>query len=720
MVASVGMTNTTIARYLLGVGSLAVVCGSLAVASVAIRRRYFGDWDGALARLTEAVIGLALLIAILELLGAVGLFRLGPIVATSLAVGVVSVRSTRGAGATERAPRTTTRLIALTSGLAVLTAATVFAEWASPTLQAYDVGMLGVDSLWYHLPWAASFAQTGYVTPLRFTDVDALTAFYPATAELLHGLGIVVLSRDTLSPALNLMWLGLVLVAAWCIGRPRGLGLASVLGAAVVMATPMMHFSQPGSAANDIVGIFFLMAAAALFVNGERRRGALALGGLAAGLAIAVKLTLVGPALALTLCVIAGAPRRARRATAAPWLGALVLASAFWYFRNLIAVGNPLPWRSFGILPAPPQRLLEHTALAVSHYLNNGGAWSHYFRPGLASGLGGWWYLMIGAAVIGPLLCLLPGASRRVRVLGIASLLSLGAYLVTPDTAAGPPGDPSGFATNLRYIAPALTLSLAVLPLAPPFAGTRRRALVVLALATLLVATSSQWTLWPARHLDAAVGIGLVFLLLVAALLAIRERSRRGAAPLRTLRTLSVAARGAIVLGALALAGGATAGAYVWQRHYLRGRYAFRPNVSQLAQVWAFFRTVHNARVGLVGTYGGFFAYPLYGLDDSDRVTYIAHRGPHGSFTPITSCPQWRAAVNAGDFRYLVSTPGRNPWHPATLYSSPEAGWTRSDPAAHVVLRRNALGQQIVVYELRGRLAPSGCLAGPVSRTPSA
>jgi hypothetical protein len=711
------MINVAVARYLLGVGSLAVICCSLAVASVAIRQRHFGEWDGALARLTEAVIGLALLIAILELLGAIGLFRLGPIVATSLAVGVVGVRGTRGARATALAPRPRTRLTLLTSGLAVLTAAGVFAQWASPTLQAYDVGMLGFDSLWYHLPWAASFAQTGYVTPLRFTDVDALTAFYPATAELLHGLGIAALSRDTLSPALNSMWLVLVLVAAWCIGRPRGLGLASVLGAAVVMATPMMHFSQPGSAANDIVGIFFLMAAAALYVNGERRCAALALGGLAAGLAIAVKLTLVGPALALTLGVIAGAPRGARRATATPWVGCLVLASAFWYLRNLIAVGNPLPWRSFGILPAPPQRLLEHTALAVSHYLDNGNAWSHYFQPGLASGLGGWWYLMIAAAVIGPLLCLLSGASRTVRVLGIASLLSLGAYIVTPDTAAGPPGAPSGFVVNLRYIAPALTLSLAVLPLAPAFAAKRRQVLVVVGLGALLVATSSQRSLWPASHLDAAVGIGLVFLLSGAVLLALRGRRRRGAAPLRT---LSVAARAAIVLGVLALAGGATAGAYVWQRHYLRGRYAFRPNVSQLAQVWAFFRTVHSARVGLVGTYGGFFAYPLYGLDESDRITYIAHHGPHGAFTPITSCAQWRAAVNAGDFRYLVTTPGRNPWHPATLYFSPEAGWTMSDPAAQVVLRRDALGQQIVVFKLRGRLDPSGCPGGPVSRSPSA
>ena len=62
--------------------------GSLAVAAVAVRRRWLGDWTGAPARLAEAVIGLALLVGILELLGAVGLFELGPIVIACALAGV--------------------------------------------------------------------------------------------------------------------------------------------------------------------------------------------------------------------------------------------------------------------------------------------------------------------------------------------------------------------------------------------------------------------------------------------------------------------------------------------------------------------------------------------------------------------------------------------------------------------------------------------------------
>ena len=100
------------------------------------------------------------------------------------------------------------------------------------------------------------------------------------------------------------------------------------------------------------------------------------------------------------------------------------------------------------------------------------------------------------------------------------------------------------------------------------------------------------------------------------------------------------------------------------QGHYLRGRYAYQPGVSYLAKVWALFRTVHDARVGVVGTFGGFFSYPLYGLDLSNHVTYVAQRGPNGSFTPIATCARWRSQVNADHLKYLITTPARDPWHP--------------------------------------------------------
>jgi hypothetical protein len=158
----------------------------------------------------------------------------------------------------------------------------------------------------------------------------------------------VLLGRDTLSPGLNLLWLALTFLAAYCIGRPRGVGSAAVIGAALAMGTTMVDYSQAGSAANDVVGVFFLLAAVALLMREAERPAARVLAAVAAGLAVGVKLTLLAPILALTVGVVAIAPRGRRLGTAALWFAPLILAGGFWYARNLIAVGNPLPWTSLG------------------------------------------------------------------------------------------------------------------------------------------------------------------------------------------------------------------------------------------------------------------------------------------------------------------------------------------------------------------------------------
>ncbi len=679
--------NATIARYVLGVASLLVIVASLAAAAVALRRRFLGTWAGPVARLAEIVIALALLEAILEVLGTVGLFRLVPVVVVSALVGVALWRRFRVSGR-----RSGVRRGPLWAALgACVVGAAVVAEYASPALQAYDVGVHVLDSIWYHLPLAASFAQSGHITPLRL-DVEFLTGFYPSGSELLHGLGIVLLARDTLTPVLNLLAVGPLLIAAWCIGQRREAGLASVCGVALVLATPMMVFSQAGSADNDVIGVMFLLAAAAFLLWSEEQPAALVLAAVSAGLAVSIRLTLLAPVFGLTVGVLVIAPAGRRRQVAALWLGPLVVAGGYWFARNLIAVGNPVPFANIGILPSPAPPLQAHTGFALAHYLGDGSAWNHYWQPALASGLGSWWWAIVAAAVIGPLLCLLPGAGARVRMLALVALFSLAAYLVTPESAMGPDGHPVGIAYNLRYAAPGLGLAFAVLPLAPACAGVRRQLGLLAGLLAVLVVTVAEPRLWPDRHVAAALGVGL-FVLAVGLAVRFRRRFPR-----------AVALAGA----ALLLTAGAAAG-YAWQGHYLRGRYAFRPRVSQLAHLWAWFRGVHHARVGVVGTYGGFFSYPLFGVGDSNAVQYVAHRGPHGSFTPITSCPVWRATVNSLHLRYLVTTPARDPFRPKVLSASPEFAWTATDPAARIVFRQRALRQTIAVFELRGPLDPAGC-----------
>jgi hypothetical protein len=683
----------TIGRYALGIAALLITIGSLAWAAIRTRARFLPNWTGARARLAESVVGVTLLIALAETLGALGWLRLGPLTIASALIGSGTHRAVGTAsaghprGARVAGGRGVSRLVLV---LAVSGGAIVIATWAGPTFESFDHGIRGFDSLWYHMPWAASFAQTGQITGLRFTDVEYLTQFYPATSELLHAIGIVLLGRDTLSPLLNLFWLGLSLLAAYCIGRPRGLGPVTMLGAALAFVTPALVSSQAGSAGNDIVGVFFLLAAVALYVNAEGERAAYVLAAVAAGLAVSVKLSLLAPVAALTVAAIALSPRGRRRLGAAWWLVPLVLAGGYWYARNLFAVGNPLPWTSFGgILPAPAAPLQQHSGFSLIHYATDTHVWTHFFGPGLVAGLGPWWPLVLGATVAAPLLCLLsPGTDRMVRALGAVALASLVAYLVTPETAAGPAGHPLGFAFNLRYAAPVLALSLSILPLAPPLA--RRRELTATALAVVFGLTVINGHVWSSKHLPGALAVAVI-VALIAVMLA-RGPGRR-----------AVLAGGGAVLAALVVAG------YPLQRHYLDGRYAFQPGISALSRVWAYFRHVHHARVGVVGTFGGFFDYPLYGLDDSNRVDYVAARGPHGALQTIGSCSAWRAAVNAGGYRYVVTTPARDPWHPKPLHFSPEGGWTGSDPAARVVLRHRAFGQDITVFELRGPLNASAC-----------
>jgi hypothetical protein len=678
--------NVTIARYALGVVALAVVCGGPGLAAIALRRRLFPGWAGALARLAESVIGLAALIAMLEALGTVGLFSLAPIVVTCALVGLVAVGFLRGSGrARSPAPG------GVAAGGAVLVGAVVLAEWGSPLVQAYNTGIHTFDSLWYHLPWAASFAQTGQVT--RHFDVEFLTAFYPGDSELLHGLGIVLFGRDTLSPGLNLLWLGLALLAAWCIGRPRGVALPTVLAVGVVLATPMIVFSQPGSADNDVLGVYLLLASAALLAGGEGRPAALVLAGVAAGLALSVKLTFLAPVCALSVGVIAVAPRGGRAAAAWRWLLALVLAGGFWFARNLLAVGNPLPWSSLSVLPTPAPPLSQHATFSVAHYLTDSRFWSDFFVKGMASQLGGWWWVILGLAVIGPLLCVAPGAGRSLRMLALVALASLAAYIVTPAGAGGPDGDPVGFAFNLRYATPGFALAFAVLPSAPLLASPRRRQALLAALVLVLVATIVSPPLWPAEHAAAALLLGAVVLAIGLAAVWLRRRA-------------------ALLLGAAALALAGCAGGYALQRHYLRGRYQYEPGISHLSGVWALFRRIGHARIGIAGTYGGYFSYPLFGLDDSNAVGYVASHGPHGSFTPISTCRGWRTAVNRGHYRYLLTTPDRDFWRPRQLQPSPEGAWTIGDPAARVILRQPVTGLEVYLFELRGPLNPAACPPG--------
>ena len=147
--------------------------------------------------------------------------------------------------------------------IALLIAAVATVHFAAGVKLRLSTGMTGFDSTWYHGPFAAGFFQSGDTWSLHFIAPQFLAWFYPANREVVHAVGMLAFGRDMLSPLLNLGWFVGCLVAAWCIGRPYRVAPWSLALAAIALSVPALH-DQAGEARNDIVGIFFLLAAVAI------------------------------------------------------------------------------------------------------------------------------------------------------------------------------------------------------------------------------------------------------------------------------------------------------------------------------------------------------------------------------------------------------------------------------------------------------------------------
>ena len=701
----------SLARYLVGVAALLCVLGSLGVGATAARRFLLPNWFGAFARLAEVVIGFALLVGLMEVLGTAGLFRLVPLVLGSIAVGsalrfgLASRSMVRDARPS--APRH--RLTAVDSVLVFLSVVglvVVLLEWARPSLRSLQRGITGADSLAYHLPHAALYAQTGQIRAIPDTDFEYLTGLYPATSELLHALGIVLMGNDVLSPAINLVWLALALLAAWCIGSVRGVGPTSLLAAALVLATPMLVGSNAGTADNDVLGVALVMAAVALWMHtadapaADKRayRDGSIVAAVAAGLALSVKLNLIGPVAALTLAAIAFAPNRRRRSAAGWWIGGLICAGGYWYARNLVAVGNPLPWFSFGVLPTPRPPPLQHANnYFLADYATSLGTLRHWLIPALSTNLGPWWPALVAVAVLGPFACLLSRRDRVVVAAALIALASLVAYAFTPLTACGPWGHPYCMRLNMRFGAPGLTLALAVTPLALLFRSQLGRLAAGAGLAALFAAGLVLRRPWPLGHNLGWTGVAVVLVLAVGAIVVLRRWSLISLER-RLVRTIAASLALSFVLAGVALG-------YSGTRDYLSHRYAGKYGPSAIYKVWRWARGLHHARIALVGTLGWFFGYPLWGPGDSNRVTYMGRRGPNGSFRPIAGCRTWRTELNRGNYQYVVTTANRI-FFTTELVRSPQVAWTRRDPAARLALSPSPAVQ---VFRLTGPLHPGRC-----------
>jgi hypothetical protein len=672
----------TAGQFILGTLRLGAILAPAVLTAHWLRSAWLGV-VGAVAALAEAILTLSLILVTAELLGLLSLDHPGELFAVLVALAATTWRALRPTGERRPATRPESRRPALHALVAV---AVVVAQWCVQTANALGGGMLNFDTLWYHMPFAARFAQSGSVTGIQFTQADPFVAYYPANSELFHAIGLGALHSDFVSPFLNLLWLAIALLAAWCAGRRWRVESGTLTAGCLLMSLPVLSATQPGEAFNDVVGLAALLAAVALAleVSDGGPHGLLAIAGLGLGLAIGTKLTFLVPAVVLVTGISWAAPPSRRARAAGLLTGMLVLTAGWWYLRDLLAVGNPVGLRMhLGplTLPGPSSALANASQQTVFSELQHFSLWGSRFAPGLAHALGPLWPLVLGLYLVGTVGGILVG-DRTVRTIAVAAALAGLSYLFFPTGATGIEQGTTLFVVNVRYATPALALGLVLIPIV-----VRERAPRVLtwtgpALAILLLATQFAHELWPtqpARH--------LVFLLGVVLAAGVFWQGR-------ALRHRPAPVLAVITIAATVLAGGV---AYAVQRHYTNRRYLIaNRGDSGLSAIYRWAQSVAHSRIALYGTVE---QYPLYGADDTNRVDYLGIETGDGGYQPLPSCSAWRSTLNRGRYRYVVLTVG------GPTRALP-AAWTQRDRAAAVLLNP-APGDY--VFRVTGDFQPSMC-----------
>ena len=204
-------------RYLLGVAELAVLVGFSTLGAAALRSRLLPSLSGPPAWLATAVVALAILIWVAELLGSFGLFKALPYVVGVMVAGLVAWAFGRGPSArgwpspgrtlirapgrrppTEEAspsvaparashadyPRGRSVSVSVLTVVSLLVTLVAVARFAAGVRLRLSTGMTGFDSTWYHGPLAVEFFQTGNTFDLHFIAPQYLAWFYPANAEI--------------------------------------------------------------------------------------------------------------------------------------------------------------------------------------------------------------------------------------------------------------------------------------------------------------------------------------------------------------------------------------------------------------------------------------------------------------------------------------------------------------------------------------------------------
>jgi hypothetical protein len=394
--------------------------------------------------------------------------------------------------------------------------------------------------------------------------------------------------------------------------------------------------------------------------------------GLALGLAVGTKLTAAVPAFVVLLGLLALSSRRGR--TAALYIGGALMAGGFWFVRNWVQLGTPLPALHLPLLPAPahlyefqeygkPLGTSIYQPRSVLHYAGSPDD-LHVIGRALHLSFGGPWPLLLGGAVLVALVALLRlrGADRLAAAVVVVGAVG---YVVTPESAPSFLGHPQLYSVlvETKILLPLLLAAGLVL-----VALARHRhslvAIVLTVVAALQVFDPSFYPEGGWRHWSYPTSSRL--LALVVAVLVLRMR-RVPRAPLL------------LLVIALAFAGLGS-----WRT----GRYPGADVTAGLGD-----RLVVAAPGNQVAT------YPFWRADLSNRVVVFGHRGPHGELSAPRSCTELLSDLARihPDLVVLTTTP--NPSTP------PLQSWLEREPRAALVRTSGPL----VVYRLAGRPDPAHC-----------
>jgi hypothetical protein len=655
----------SIGEYALGLAYLLVTLGASTLAAVLLAQRRLPHLSGVARALAVATLALLFLVAAHLLPAIVGILsRETAAAAVLLILGGVALVRGRPVPPSAEWPEPAFSDGRLSRALAIAACGAAATYLLAVAVALGSEPATNVDTLTFHLPGVTRWIQTQSIWQIDQFVPDQGHGYYPNTGNVVELAAILPWRSDFAIRLIGLPFVAMTALAVYGAGRElRAPASAAALGAALAISVPAVTVYAVEKPVTDVICLAGF-ATGALFLlrhNREGRGADLVVAGIALGIAFGTKW--YGVSSVFALLGVWGLARLLARHGARVVLrdGAVLLAlvtaiGGVWLLRNAIESGNPVfpaEVSVFGaaLFDAPRDVIGDLFGHTIADYAFDLGVWGDAILPdyrdflGAAGGV-----LAIGLLAGAVLAARSAGKAARGRLLtvGVAAVAAALVYSVTPYSALGLLGEPTGVGVNSRYLVPALLLAAPVTAWAIAAGGRARQVAEVVALLAVLDALR-RGTPLQAHHLAIA---GVVLAGCAGAWLLLREGSPRRLVALAA-SSLAVAA----ILG------------YFLQERFVDGRYADEPVLGQFASEDG------DRRIALAGFWTLDELQPVlpaFGPRLENEVAYLGGF-EDGMLRPVASASGFGAALRDGDFSLLLV--GKRPL--PTRPDLPEEEWAK-------------------------------------------